>query len=305
METSEFSCIKAENLNLVFSRASHDGNKALREIFKKAFITNCNLDDTSITEEETQALEELDEGEIVENIKNIIDNLLGFKSIYKSTTSGELSTRCDQLEKMLQKQESEVRNHIKLEHQLKLLIESLQEKIKNLENKNLEALRSISEMENKGFETMQNKLQKIEAKFQSELAKIVKEYRGEACAEGKNAEKLKKLEEMYEKKEKALIKLQQDHAKIKYKLEEKTEDFEKLKNELKSYKKSSNSSDAFKTRRSSYNEDFNKVHHISYVFSKDSEKRMKVNEEKLIFKGSPNLCENKKIGPLEFKQNHA
>ena len=132
METSEFSCIKAENLNLVFSRASHDGNKALREIFKKAFITNCNLDDTSITEEETQALEELDEGEIVENIKNIIDNLLGFKSIYKSTTSGELSTRCDQLEKMLQKQESEVRNHIKLEHQLKLLIESLQEKIKNL-----------------------------------------------------------------------------------------------------------------------------------------------------------------------------
>ena len=82
-------------------------------------------------------------------------------------------------------------------------------------------------------------------------------------------------------------------------------DCQQIENELKSYKKSSNSSDAFKTRRSSYNEDFNKVHHISYVFSKDSEKRMKVNEEKLIFKGSPNLCENKKIGPLEFKQNHA
>lgn len=283
MEATENSYIKPDLLkSLSSSFAFQDIEKTLREIFKSSFINNCALDDASVTEDELQTLEELDQSELVDNLKSLIDTLLNFKSNCKSTGSGELATRCDQLEKMLQKQESEVRNHIKTEHQLKLHIDSLQHQITELEKLNTEAKLSLKEMEDKGFETMQAKLLKIEARFQNELNKMVKEYREEQ----KKNEKIKKLEEMYEKKEKAFVKLQQDYFRIKQKLEE-------------GVHVRSSSDEKFKIRRSSINEDFYKVQNIAYA--KEVCKTKKEKESRFCFK-VPEKCIEPIPPPLEGKQ---
>lgn len=199
---------------------SHQTNKQLKEIFKSAFITNCTLDDASVTEEELQILEDLDEEEIINNLKSLVDNLLNFKLNCKSHDSGELATRCDQIEKLLQKQEAEVRNHIKIEHQLKLYIDTLQQKLAETEKSFSEAQASIKEMEGRGLETMQTKLKKVEMRFQSELNRVIKEYREDAYNQAKNNEKIKRFEEIIEKKEKAYVKLLSDYTKLKQKLEE-------------------------------------------------------------------------------------
>jgi chromosome segregation ATPase len=287
MEATESSFIKPDLLRSLSSCNSfRDIEKPLKDLFKSAFITNCALDDASVTDEELQTLEELDNSELIENLKSLLDTLLTFKSNCKSSNSGELATRCDQLEKMLQKQESEVRNHIKAQHQLKLHIDNLQQKISELEKNNIEAKASIKEMEDKGLETMQSKLQKIEQRFQSELNKVVKDYRDEF----KKTEKIKKLEEMYEKKEKAFIKLQQDYFKVKQKLEE-----------IVGEKVRSVSDEKFKIRRSSFNEDFYKVQNIGNVFAKEVCKTKKEKDRKFSFRPPEKVLEPVPP-PLELKQ---
>ena len=264
MEATESSFTKPDLLNSICSSSIANFSSSIREVFKSAFVSNCSLDDASVTEEELQTLEELDNPELVDNLKSLLDTLLTFKTNCKTSNSGELATRCDQLEKMLQKQESEVRNHIKSQHQLKLHIDNLQQKIAELEKHNIEAKASIKEMEDKGLETMQSKLQKIELRFQSELNKVVKEYRD---GYGKT-EKIKKLEEMFEKKEKAFVRLQHDYSKIKQKLEE-----------VLGQKARSSSDEKFKIRRSSFNEDFYRVQNIGSVIVKEEGKTKKEKEK--------------------------
>ena len=285
MEATENSYIKPDLLKSLSSSSYlpfQDIDKSLREIFKSSFINNCALDDASVTEDELQTLEELDQTELVDNLKSLLDTLLNFKSNCKSSSSGELATRCDQLEKMLQKQESEVRNHIKTEHQLKLHIDTQQQQIIELERLNTEAKLSMKEMEDKGFETMQAKLLKIEARFQSELNKVVREYRDEQ----KKNERIKKLEEMYEKKEKAFVKLQQEYLRVKQKLEE-------------GGNVRSSSDEKFKIRRSSFNEDFYKVQNIAYA--KEVCKTKKEKEKGFCFKVPEKFFEPIPPPPLEAK----
>ena len=103
MDDLESSYIKPDQLKSLNSSLSSDSLlSSLREIFKFAFIQNCNSDDASVTEEELQTLEELDESELLDNIRNIISTLLTFKSNCKSASTGELATRVDQIEKLLQ-----------------------------------------------------------------------------------------------------------------------------------------------------------------------------------------------------------
>ena len=299
MEDFENSCIKSGILQSVDSSTdSVTTYKSLKEIFKSAFINNCNLDDSSVTDDELRTLEELDQVEVVDNIKNLIEALLAFKSNYKSASTGELAIRCDQLEKMLQKQESEVRNHIKIEHQLKLHIDTNQQKILELEKNYSEAQATIKELEGKGLESMQTKLKKIEARFQCELNKVIKQYREEAYNEAKNNEKIKKLEEMYEKKEKAYVKLLQDYNKSKQQTEDSIQDYGKLKIENKG-NNSRSISTGFKLRRSSYNDNLNKVQNLAKI--NDEEENKGKNDKKIAnsaikfdLKNSP-LPDNRKI----------
>ncbi|OMJ74057.1 hypothetical protein SteCoe_27110 [Stentor coeruleus] len=190
-------------------------NSNLREIFTLAFIKNCSLDDASVTEDELKTLGELDEREVVNNIRCLMENLLNFKANCKSLESGELATRCDQLEKLLQNQEAEVRNHIKIEYQLKICIDTLQQKLTEIENHLSQARTSIREMESKGLETIDTKLQIIEFRFQNELNRVIKEYHNEDYNQVKNNERIKKLEEMFENKENAYIALLRDYTRLK------------------------------------------------------------------------------------------
>ena len=47
----------------------HNIEKGLFDLFRFAFTSNCNLDDESITIEESKTLEELDPSEVLENFK--------------------------------------------------------------------------------------------------------------------------------------------------------------------------------------------------------------------------------------------
>ena len=94
MEGTDSSFIHSNHLKSLESSTEYAVlPKSLQEIFKTAFITNCNLDDASVTEDELQTLEDLDQTEVIDNIKNLIDTLLQFKSNCKSASIGELATR--------------------------------------------------------------------------------------------------------------------------------------------------------------------------------------------------------------------
>ena len=88
--------------------------KILHELFKNAFITNCQLDEESVTQDELVTLEELDEQEVLENLKDLLADLLNFKKDHRKSDITELTTRSQQFEAMIQKLEAEVRNHIRV-----------------------------------------------------------------------------------------------------------------------------------------------------------------------------------------------
>ena len=316
MEGTDSSFIHSNHLKSLESSTEYAVlPKSLQEIFKTAFITNCNFDHASVTEDELQTLEDLDQNEVIDNIKNLIDTLLQFKSNCKSASIGELATRCDQLEKMLQKQESEVRGHITLEHQLKLHIDSIQQKVIDLESALSEAQVSIKEMEGRGLENMKGKLQKVEAKFQSEMDRVIKDYKEGVRNEAKNNEKIRKLEEMYEKKEKAYVRLQLDFNKMKEKLEETLQEYMKVKTGNRDEREKSFSGE-IKMRRSSYNEEMNHGSKVAGVYGGDYGKskmslreniEIKVQGSKFKFNNDNSVEERHFVEPipppLELKHN--
>lgn len=159
-----------------------DSEKTLFEIFKNAFITNCHLDEASVTSEELETLEELSIDEILENLKDLINDLLAFKKDFRSTEKAELAQRSEQFENMLQKLEAEVRNHISIEHQLKLHIESKQNKIEELEKFKLDSETKFKELEEKirgeGYKGLKGEKEKMNiecGKLKSLLEEKVKE----------------------------------------------------------------------------------------------------------------------------------
>lgn len=60
-------------------KLGNDLEKGLYSLFKFCFVTNCKLDEDSITEEEKKTLEELDALEMLENFKDTVTDLLNFK----------------------------------------------------------------------------------------------------------------------------------------------------------------------------------------------------------------------------------
>ena len=127
-----------------------DSEKTILDLFRHAFITNCHLDEASVTSDELLTLDELSIEEVLENFTDLVNDLLAFKKEYRSTDKAELVQRSEQFENMLQKLEAEVRSHIRIEHQLQLHIESNQNKIDELEKYKLEAEARMLEVEDKG-----------------------------------------------------------------------------------------------------------------------------------------------------------
>lgn len=185
-------------------------DKALRELFKYAFTNNCSLDDESTTQEELKTLEELETSELIENLKELITSLLKFKRESQTCEKSELIRRSEQFEQLLQKHEAEIRNHIRVQHQLKLHIEMNSQKIKDLE-KNMESDKEyIKELEGK---VAGNRLGEVE--------KLKKEFE----------EKMSSWLEIIERKERNLRKIEVENTKLRSLLEMKAKECEVMKKE--------------------------------------------------------------------------
>ena len=166
----------------------------LRKLFKNAFITNCSLDDQSITVEESLTLKELEISEILENFKELLLSLLSFKRESKTFSETELINRNNQFESGLQKLEAEVRNHIRVQHQLKLYIEINKEKISELEKIEFADKSRIKELEKiiEKFTNKGNDIEKIQKDFDKKIENL--------------ESTINKLKDILEVKEKEILK---------------------------------------------------------------------------------------------------
>ena len=198
-----------------------DIKKLLKDFFREVFIEKCNLEETSMTVEEEESMNELDSYDIIGNLKDIFTDLLSFKKESIKLDKSELIQRSEQFESMLQKLEAEVRNHIRVEHQLKLHIEDTQVQTEELEIKNNNYLSQIRELNEK----------------------IKSHTRGADKKEF--VEKIGKLENTITKKDALICKLENDivrlkkfeveakeNSKIGKKNRESKEDFEEIKQKL-------------------------------------------------------------------------
>ena len=100
-----------------------DLESGLKALFSRAYLANCELEGQEPDLETLQALSPL---EVLENIKDLLESLLSCKRDLKRSDKGEIVSRCDQFESMLQRLEAEVRTHYRVEQQLKLQAETLQ-----------------------------------------------------------------------------------------------------------------------------------------------------------------------------------
>ena len=91
-----------------------DLETGLREVFRRAYLRNCEIEGEELSESDKQTLEDLDSLEILENFKDLVESLLSLKHDTKHSDKGELVSRCEQFEAMLQKLEADVRTHIRV-----------------------------------------------------------------------------------------------------------------------------------------------------------------------------------------------
>jgi hypothetical protein len=94
---------------------------SLHSLFKDVYVLNCQIDCDFANSTELKLIEDFDFTELVDNFKEIVLHLVTFKQDH----AAQGGSRADQLEQLLQKVEEEVRQHIRVEQQLKLHIEAL------------------------------------------------------------------------------------------------------------------------------------------------------------------------------------
>lgn len=91
-----------------------DLETGLRDLFRKSYLSNCEIECEELTEADRSTLEDLDCLEILENFKDLVNSLLSCKRDFKQTDKSDIVSRCEQFETMLQKLEAEVRTHIRV-----------------------------------------------------------------------------------------------------------------------------------------------------------------------------------------------
>jgi hypothetical protein len=146
--------------------------EALRSIFTFAFSTNCHLDEASVTDEERETLATLDLTELFENFKDLIMDLLRFKQKFKHSDMAELANRSEQFETIIQKLEAKVRSHIGVEQQLKLLIETQQGQLDNLQKGADEKKTVVLSDEMKGLKEKITEFEKEAKKKDSDIFRL-------------------------------------------------------------------------------------------------------------------------------------
>lgn len=182
----------------------------LLEIFKEAFVTNCHIDDSSVTSEELSTLEDLDKQEILENLQELLSKLLKCKQEFKESDRAELADRTGQFESIIQKLEGDIRSHISIEHQLKLHLENTQGKVDEIEKSYKNALETIKMLGCKA-----NK----ENHREDSKENLKRDYEN----------KLNKLKEDSKRKDQRMLKLAGELTKMKTLYTEQSTEIEKLK----------------------------------------------------------------------------
>lgn len=272
------------------SEESSDYFCSLKNLFKKGFIANCHLDDASVTEEELETLEELDQSEVLENLKDLMESLIEFKRNVTENKNEELAVRCEKLEKMLQVQEAEVRKHISTEHQLKLMIEALQEKNTELQHKYDNAKMVVKGLENGNNESVHEKLSKMEINFEQQLSQLGEKYSSELKVLSKESEKLQKLEQLFEHKEKSYLKLQEEFSQMRKILEKTTMECQSLRKEMGKYSVKSVSRPSTKKSLEGQDQSMTRVHTINRSILFDSSKKVSAGKKKsyeILFASKP------------------
>lgn len=117
--------------------------KALREFFCYAFITNCRLDTTQISEKDLNAVNTIQGLDLLEAFKELVLALLKYKRDCKLGKKGKENTN----EKEVKQLESEIRNHIRIEQQLKLTTEFFKLKYEESEKNYKKVAKKIKEFE--------------------------------------------------------------------------------------------------------------------------------------------------------------
>jgi len=139
----------------------HDVDLGLKALFTFAYTKNCTLEHETLTEEDRRTLADLDSLEVLENFKDLVLDLLNCKQDFRATDKSELAQRSEQFEVMLQKLESEVRGHIRVEQQLKLHLEVAQARVDEIEKlsevKTVQAMRDSLTTKEKELEELRGK----------------------------------------------------------------------------------------------------------------------------------------------------
>lgn len=172
--------------------------KQLKKFFIEIFSEKCLIEDSSMTSEELESVESLSFTEILENLKNIFNELIKFKKNCLEQDKAEILKTNEKFESMLQKLEAEVRNHIRVEHQLKIHIENTQNQTEELQNFNQQLLAQIKDLSDKvkakgekkddgkvtRFESIIAKKDASIAKLEVEIAKLKKGFDGKENSKG-------------------------------------------------------------------------------------------------------------------------
>jgi len=219
----------------------------LADLFKSAYTTNCRLEEEELTQEEKETLEDLDPLEVLANFKDLVEDLLAFKRDFKASDKSELAKRTEQFEAMLQKLESEVRNHIRVEQQLKLHLEAAQSRVEELEKKSdstklLKELsakeKELEDLRSRGpVKDLELKLRHLEEKYKEEIVRLTAQYKQtghhrvlslEREADKKHARKSSEGKAGEERKQRTLQKAEVECQRLRLALEEKNKELEGL-----------------------------------------------------------------------------
>lgn len=194
--------------------------KKIHELFKDFFIQNCTLDEDEVNEVELETLNTLEPEEVYENLKELLSTLFSFKKAIKSSDVKDLTQRLIVFEKMIQKLESDIRNHISVQHQMRLEMEAYEYKIEELQKIKAYHIKKIEELDktvidkeaeilhikNKNAIDLELKLKGIENQFKHEICNAVDFYRKEGARTTRNASE-KTVKDIIGEKDKEIEKL--------------------------------------------------------------------------------------------------
>jgi hypothetical protein len=191
-----------------------------------------------------------DANETLSNFSDLFKSLKNFESLVKNSANNKKFKENEVYQKELQKLDSEIRQHFKNELEMKVLIDGLDEKMKDFHSENLilleqnyKTIESLIQTNKKLKESLRQRTQEIE-----ELKKIGNSEQEKENFEGKVKKESEAIQEITLNNEKNFKK----YSKMKSELETTNKEYEKLRSEFIELKSRSD----YKLDLTAFNKDF-------------------------------------------------